>query len=110
MRYIQYLYTEGTGETISAERIRHCLLDAAVTFVGEFPKTRLVPVNINEDYLRLHTLLGLKPLKKSMTITQFRSTTKLDPMMTIEQMKYDKLKQGKGLNSLILRPCCSEKS
>ncbi len=87
VRYLQYLYTEGTGETMSAERIRHCLLDAAVTFVGEFSKTRLVPVNINEDYLRLHTLLGLKPLRKSMTITQFRSTTKLDPMMTIEQMK-----------------------
>lgn len=87
VRYLQFLYTEKFGETISAERIRDCLLNAAVAFIGEFPKIRLVPVNISEDYLRLHTLLGLKPLRKSMTITQFRSTTKLDPLMNLEQMK-----------------------
>jgi len=87
VRYIQYLYTEECGETISAERIQDCLCEASVVFVGEFPKTSLVPVNISEDYLRLHKLIGLKPLKKAMTIAQFRSTKKLDPMINAELMK-----------------------
>ncbi len=59
VRYIQYLYTAEYGEMISAERIRNYLYEASVAFVGEFPRTVLLPVNISEDYLRLHKLFGL---------------------------------------------------
>ncbi|MDI9470251.1 MAG: hypothetical protein QM296_08595 [Bacillota bacterium] len=84
LRCMQHLYTAEYGEAISAERIRDCLLEAAVVFVGEYPRALLLPVNISEDYLRLHKVFGMKPLKKAMTFAEFRSATKLDPMRNPE--------------------------
>ena len=37
----------------------------------------VTPTRVNETYLEPAKLLGMKPLRKNMTLTQFRSTTKL---------------------------------
>ena len=45
---------------------------------GNYPNIIVTPTRVSETYLELAKMLGMKPLRKNMTLTQFRSTTKLD--------------------------------
>lgn len=45
---------------------------------GDYPKVIVTPTRVNQTYLELSNLFGMSTLKKNMTLTQFRSTTKLD--------------------------------
>ena len=45
---------------------------------GDYPYNIVTPTQVTQLYLDLAKLLKLPPLKTNMTLTQFRSSTKLD--------------------------------
>ena len=83
MRYLQFKIAEKTGEQISAAVIMESIEQPRVVLQGEFPQTVVTPIEINQTYLDIMKVLDMKELRKNMTLTQFRSTTKLDLLKNI---------------------------
>ena len=52
--------------------------EAGVLVQGEYPRVVVTPIKVKKTYLQLSKILGMDPLKKNMTLTQFRAITKLD--------------------------------
>lgn len=79
IRYLQYLMgEEGWKEVLSAEEIMTALKKPQVVVQGTYPDVIATPINVSREYLDIMKLLSMKDLRKNMTLTQFRSATKLD--------------------------------
>jgi len=79
IRYLQYLMgEEGWKEVLSAEEIMTALKKPQVVVQGTYPDVIATPINVSQEYLDIMKLLSMKDLRKNMTLTQFRSATKLD--------------------------------
>lgn len=78
MRYTQHLLVESGHEPVSAAKLMDAIREPLVLVQGDYPKVIVTPTRVNQTYLELSNLLGMSTLKKNMTLTQFRSTTKLD--------------------------------
>jgi transposase len=78
LRYIQYLLDSQSQVRASAEMIMEAIREPIVLVQGEYPQTIVTPTKVPPLYLDLAGLLGLPPLRTNMTLTQFRSSTKLD--------------------------------
>lgn len=78
LRYAQYLLEEVEGKSISAAQIMQAIQDPLVLVQGDYPNNVVTPTQISQVYLDLATILKLPQLKTNMTLTRFRSCTKLD--------------------------------
>ena len=78
LRYAQYLLEEIKGKSISATQIMQAIQDPLVLVQGDYPNNVVTPTQISQVYLDLATILKLPQLKTNMTLTKFRSCTKLD--------------------------------
>jgi transposase len=79
LRYLQYLMAEqGWDPVLSAEEIMRAISDPLVLLQGDYPKMIATPTCINQTYLDITNLLKLPKLRQNMTMTQFRSITKLN--------------------------------
>lgn len=78
LRYIQYLLETQNQAKASAEMIMEAIREPIVLVQGEYPQSIVTPTKVSQLYLDLAGLLGLPPLRQNMTLTQFRSSTKLD--------------------------------
>lgn len=78
MRYTQHLLVENGHEAVSAAKVMDAIREPLVLVQGDYPKVIVTPARVNQTYLELSKLLGMNPLRKNMTLTQFRSSTKLD--------------------------------
>ena len=78
VRYAQYLLEEATGESTSCAKLMEAIHEAGVLVQGEYPRVVVTPIKVKKTYLQLSKILGMDPLKKNMTLTQFRAITKLD--------------------------------
>lgn len=79
LRYLQYLMAEqGWEPVLSAEEIMRAISDPLVLLQGEYPKMVTTPTCVNQAYLDITNLLKLPKLRQNMTLTQFRSITKLN--------------------------------
>lgn len=59
------------------------LHEPLVLVQGQFPNIVVTPARISQTYLDLSKILEMKPLRQNMTLTQFRSATKLDLMKNL---------------------------
>lgn len=78
MRYAQYLMSENTGDRVSCAKLMEAIHEAGVIVQGDYPRVTVTPIKVNQTYIQLSQVLGMKLLKKNMTLTQFRAITKLD--------------------------------
>ena len=79
IRYLQYLMKEhGWEEVLSAEEIMKAISQPIALVQGKFPKTIVTPTGVPQSYLDIASMLKLPPLLTNMTLTRFRSATKLD--------------------------------
>lgn len=78
MRFAQHLLKETQGESVSAAKLMEAIREPQVLVQGDFPKVVVTPIRVSETYLTLSEILEMKPLKKNMTLTQFRASTKLN--------------------------------
>ena len=78
LRYAQYLLGEAHQENVSAARIMEAIHEPLVLVQGEYPNNVVTPTQVPQTYLDLATILKLPVLKSNMTLTKFRSCTKLD--------------------------------
>jgi hypothetical protein len=76
----------GWDEVLSAEKIMKAIHEPMVLLQGEFPKIVVTPT-VSQFYLNISRLLKLPDLKKNMTLTQFRASTKLDLKANIQKIK-----------------------
>ena len=84
VRYTQYLVVDHEMPPISAGVLMDTLEEPRVVVQGTFPDIILTPIKVSNTYLNLHRILGMKPLRKNMTLTQFRSITKVDLLENIK--------------------------
>lgn len=77
IRLLQYRL-EQEGVTCSAEQIMEGLNSPLALVQGAYPKMVVTPTQIPQSYLEMANLLGLPNLMTNMTLTQFRTATKLD--------------------------------
>ncbi|WP_128425465.1 IS1634 family transposase [Gudongella oleilytica] len=78
LRYAQHLLVQNGEQDASAAKLMEAIHDPIALVQGEFPNLIVTPTRVNATYLTLGRILGMKPLRKNMTLTQFRSSTKLD--------------------------------
>lgn len=78
LRYAQYLLEEVVGKSISAAQIMQAIQDPLILVQGDYPNNVVTPTQIPQVYLDLATILKLPLLQTNMTLTKFRSCTKLD--------------------------------
>lgn len=78
LRYAQYLIEESEGKSISALQIMQSIHDPLALVQGEYPNNVVTPTQVSQIYLDLAKILKLPKLKTNMTLTKFRSCTKLD--------------------------------
>ena len=78
MRYAQHLLMQSGHEAVSAAKLMDAIREPLVLVQGDYPKVIVTPTRVNHTYLELSSLLGMPSLRKNMTLTQFRSSTKLD--------------------------------
>ena len=78
LRYAQYLLAETSKENPSAARIMEAIHEPLALVQGEYPNNIVTPTRVSQTYLDLATILNLPILKTNMTLTKFRSCTKLD--------------------------------
>ena len=78
LRYIQYLLETQAKERFSTELIMEAICEPIALVQGDYPYNIVTPTQVTQLYLDLAKLLKLPPLKTNMTLTQFRSSTKLD--------------------------------
>jgi transposase len=77
LRLLQYRL-EQNGMNFSAEQIMEGMNSPLALVQGTFPKMVVTPTQIPQSYLEMADLMGLPNLMTNMTLTQFRSATKLD--------------------------------
>ncbi len=78
MKFAQHLLKETEGISVSSAKLMEAIHDPEVVVHGSFPKVIVTPIKVSDIYLSLSKTLGMKLLKKNMTLTQFRASTKLD--------------------------------
>ena len=78
LRYAQYMLEVEEGKSISATRIMESIHEPLALVQGEYPNNVVTPTQISQTYLDLAKILKLPQLKTNMTLTKFRSCTKLD--------------------------------
>lgn len=78
LRYIQYLLETQCEIMASAEVIMEAIKEPLVLVQGDYPHNVVTPTKISKVYLELAKLMKLPTLRTNMTLTQFRSSTKLD--------------------------------
>jgi transposase len=78
LRYLQYLLETSIGKSVSAARIMAAIQDPLILVQGEYPNNVVTPTRVPQTYLDLASILKLTHLKTNMTLTKFRSCTKLD--------------------------------
>lgn len=78
LRYSQYLLETTKGKSRSAAQIMDAIRDPLALVQGEFPKSVVTPTCVSQTYLDLAEVLKLPLLQSNMTLTKFRSATKLD--------------------------------
>lgn len=78
LRYAQYLLAETCQENPSAARIMEAIQEPLALVQGEYPNNVVTPTQVSQTYLDLAMILNLPVLKTNMTLTKFRSCTKLD--------------------------------
>jgi len=78
MRYLQYRMKEHTGTDLSGESLMEALEEPRVIVQGIYPRVTVTPIEVNQLYFDLSDMLGMKKLRQNMTLTQFRSATKLN--------------------------------
>lgn len=84
LRYAQHLIYTHTKKSVSIASLMEAIHEPTVLVQGEFPKVVVTPTSVNELYLELSKILEMKPLKKNMTLTQFKTTTKLNLSTNLE--------------------------
>jgi transposase len=77
IRLLQHRLEEG-GKIFSAEQIMEGMNSPLALVQGSYPKLVVTPTQIPQSYLEMANMLGLPNLMTNMTLTQFRSATKLD--------------------------------
>ncbi len=78
VRYTQYLLERHQGRSVSAAYIMSAIRDPLALVQGAFPHTVVTPTQVPQTYIDLAKILNLPTLKTNMTLTQFRSSTKLN--------------------------------
>lgn len=78
LRYAQYLLEKSMGKSVSAAQIMEAIKDPLILVQGEYPNIVVTPTRVSQTYLDLASILKLAHLKTNMTLTKFRSCTKLD--------------------------------
>lgn len=78
LRYIQYLLELQSQIRASAEVIMAAIHEPIALVQGDYPHVVVTPTQVPQLYLDLARLMGLPVLRTNMTLTQFRSGTKLD--------------------------------
>ena len=78
LRYTQYLLETQLQVRASAETIMVAIREPIALAQGDYPNIVVTPTKVSQLYLDLAKLLGLPALRTNMTMTQFRSSTKLD--------------------------------
>lgn len=78
MRYAQYVLEKAHGESVSAAQIMDAIHEPLAIVQGEFPNNVVTPTRIPQAYLDLASALELPTLKNYMTLTNFKTSTKLD--------------------------------
>jgi transposase len=78
LRYIQYLLETQCETRASAEVIMEAMREPLALVQGDYPHIVVTPTKISKIYLELARLMKLPVLRTNMTLTQFRSSTKLD--------------------------------
>lgn len=78
LRYAQYLLQEVKEKSVSATIIMAAIHNPLVLVQGEYPANVVTPTMVSQTYLDLAEILKLPKLKTNMTLTKFRSSTKLD--------------------------------
>lgn len=81
IRYIQYI----AGEDMSAERVMNAIYEPIAIIIGDSDKPYL-GLSVTEDYLTLSKALGLPLLRKTMSVLNFKTATKLDPKRQITKL------------------------
>ena len=78
LRYIQYLLETQCEIRASAELVMEAIREPLALIQGDYPHIVVTPTKISKIYLELARLMKLPVLRTNMTLTQFRSSTKLD--------------------------------
>lgn len=78
LRYAQYLLLHEKNEKASARNIMDAFRSPLALILGTYPNNVVTPTCIPKVYLQLAEVLGLPALKTNMTLTNFRTATKLD--------------------------------
>jgi hypothetical protein len=78
MRYAQHVLEKAHGESVSAAQIMDAIHEPLAIVQGEFPNNVVTPTRIPQAYLDLASALELPTLKSYMTLTNFKTCTKLD--------------------------------
>ncbi len=78
LRYIQCLLETQCETRASAEVIMEAIREPLALVQGDYPHNVVTPTKISKIYLELARLMKLPVLRTNMTLTQFRSSTKLD--------------------------------
>lgn len=78
VRYIQYLLETKCEIRASAEVIMEAIREPLAMIQGNYPHNVVTPTRVTKVYLELAKVLKLPVLRTNMTLTQFRSSTKLD--------------------------------
>lgn len=78
LRYAQYLLLHEKNEKVSASKIMDAFRSPLALILGTYPNNIVTPTRVPKVYLQLAEALGLPRLKTNMTLTNFRTATKLD--------------------------------
>ena len=78
LRYTQYLLEKTRQKNVSAAQIMEAIREPLALVQGEYPSNIVTPTRVPQTYLDLAAVLKLPSLKSNMTLTKFRSCTKLD--------------------------------
>lgn len=78
LRYSQYLLETELQKSVSAAKVMEAIREPLILVQGEFPNNIVTPTRISQTYLDLSAILKLPILKSNMTLTKFRTCTKLD--------------------------------
>ncbi len=84
LRYAQHLLGKSLGKSVSAPQIMEAIKEPFILVQGEYPNNVVTPTRVSQTYLDLATLLKLAPLKTNMTLTKFRSCTKLNLTLNLK--------------------------
>lgn len=78
IRYSQYVLETTQQKNASAAQIMEAIREPLVLVQGEYPNNVVTPTRVSQTYLDLASILKFPILKSNMTLTKFRSCTKLD--------------------------------